>query len=172
MADFFKAAGSGWGEAPGTRGEITNPTDAYAALDVEYGSSLLAVTRAFRDRAKKLHPDARRGDQARNRNPPDYRSVPVSERAFKLEQYGTADQSRVRALIHHRSNRIRDTPLTYITDRQTCVTFVRAPARARSHRARYGICRRRQFCGAARTDPSRGGRSVSGHRFSCRRVIG
>ena len=64
MADFFKAAGSGWGEAPGTRGEITNPTDAYAALDVEYASSLLVVTRAFRDRAKKLHPDARRGDRS------------------------------------------------------------------------------------------------------------
>jgi hypothetical protein len=64
MADFFKAAGSGWGEAPGTRGEINNPTDAYAALDVEYGSSLLVVTRAFRDRAKKLHPDARRGDRS------------------------------------------------------------------------------------------------------------
>jgi len=64
MADFFKAAGSEWGETSGTRGEITNPTDAYAALDVEYGSSLLVVTRAFRDRAKKLHPDARRGDRS------------------------------------------------------------------------------------------------------------
>ena len=68
MADFFKAAGSGWGEAPGARGEITNPTDAYAALDVEYGSSLLVVTRAFRDRAKKLHPTRAGATEARNRN--------------------------------------------------------------------------------------------------------
>jgi DnaJ-domain-containing protein 1 len=63
MADFFKAAGGGWGEAPATR-EINNATDAYAALEVEYGSSLTVVTRAFRDRAKKLHPDARRGDRS------------------------------------------------------------------------------------------------------------
>jgi DnaJ-domain-containing protein 1 len=64
MADFFKAAGGGWGEAQGTHGDINNPTDAYAALEVEYGSSLSVVTRAFRNRAKKLHPDARRGDRS------------------------------------------------------------------------------------------------------------
>jgi DnaJ-domain-containing protein 1 len=64
MADFFKAAGGGWGEASGTGRDINNPTDAYAALGVEYGSSLAVVTRAFRDRAKKLHPDARRGDRS------------------------------------------------------------------------------------------------------------
>jgi hypothetical protein len=65
MSDFFKAAGGGgWGEAAGTQREINNPVDAYAALAVEYGSSLTVVTRAFRDRAKKLHPDARRGDRS------------------------------------------------------------------------------------------------------------
>lgn len=65
MADFFKAAGGGgWGEAAGAHRDINNPIDAYAALEVEYGSSLTIVTRAFRDRAKKLHPDARRGDRS------------------------------------------------------------------------------------------------------------
>lgn len=65
MADFFKAAGGGgWGEAAGAHGGINNPTDAFAALGIENGSSLAAVTRAFRNRAKKLHPDARRGDRS------------------------------------------------------------------------------------------------------------
>jgi hypothetical protein len=65
MADFFKAAGGGgWGEAAGSHGGINNPTDAFAALGIENGSSLAAVTRAFRNRAKKLHPDARRGDRS------------------------------------------------------------------------------------------------------------
>lgn len=65
MADFFKAAGGGgWGEAAGSQGDINNPSEAFAALGVENGSSLAAVTRAFRNRAKKLHPDARRGDRS------------------------------------------------------------------------------------------------------------
>ncbi|WP_447980540.1 J domain-containing protein [Candidatus Nitrospira bockiana] len=65
MADFFKAAaGGGWGDLPGARGDITNATDAFAALGLEYGSSLAVVTRAFRERAKQLHPDARSGDRS------------------------------------------------------------------------------------------------------------
>lgn len=65
MADFFKAAGGGgWGDPTASTGDINNPIDAFAALGVENGSSLAAVTRAFRLRAKKLHPDARRGDRS------------------------------------------------------------------------------------------------------------
>ncbi|MES4786625.1 MAG: hypothetical protein C4294_13255, partial [Nitrospiraceae bacterium] len=78
LADFFKAAGGGWGEAPGARGEIGNPTDAFAALGLEYGSSLSAVTRAFRERAKKLHPDARKGDRS---------SEPELRRIIEAYQY-------------------------------------------------------------------------------------
>jgi hypothetical protein len=64
MADFFKAAGGDWRQESGARGEITNPTDAFAVLGVEYGSPLSLVTRAFRERAKALHPDARKGDRS------------------------------------------------------------------------------------------------------------
>lgn len=66
MADFFKAASGtgGSGDAANGRGEITNPADAFAVLGLDYGSSLTAVTRAFRERAKQLHPDARDGDRS------------------------------------------------------------------------------------------------------------
>ncbi len=63
LADFLKAAGGG-GDSSARRGEITNATEAFAALGLEYGSSLAAVTAAFRERAKKLHPDARKGDRS------------------------------------------------------------------------------------------------------------
>ena len=80
MADFFKAAGGGWGEAQGAHGSINTPTEAYAALDVEYGSSLTVVTRAFRDRAKKLHPDARRGDRS---SEPELRRIERFKKVIK-----------------------------------------------------------------------------------------
>ncbi|MGQ0811765.1 MAG: J domain-containing protein [Nitrospiraceae bacterium] len=63
LADFFKAAG-GSAEGPGARGEINSPSEAYDVLGLGYGSSMLAVTTAFRRRAKELHPDARKGDRS------------------------------------------------------------------------------------------------------------
>lgn len=63
LADFLKAAGGG-GDPSGVRGEINNATEAFDALGLQYGSSLAAVTAAFRERAKKLHPDARKGDRS------------------------------------------------------------------------------------------------------------
>jgi hypothetical protein len=63
LADFLKAAGGG-GDPSGARGEINSATEAFDALGLEYGSSLGAVTAAFRERAKKLHPDARKGDRS------------------------------------------------------------------------------------------------------------
>lgn len=64
LSDFFKAAGGG-GESSqsSSKGEITNSVDAYLALGLEYGSSMTQVTRAFRLRAKELHPDVREGDR-------------------------------------------------------------------------------------------------------------
>ena len=62
LTDFFKAAG-GNPEQPGVRGEINNTPEAYQVLGLEYGSSMASVTRAFRQRAKKLHPDVREGDR-------------------------------------------------------------------------------------------------------------
>jgi hypothetical protein len=63
MADFFKAAG-GAGGGPGGRGEINSPTDAYRALGLDYGCGMSEVTAAFRNQAKKLHPDANDGDRS------------------------------------------------------------------------------------------------------------
>lgn len=62
FADFFKAAGGGEGSA--SRGEINGAPEAFAALGLEYGSTMAQVTAAFRQRAKKLHPDARKGDRS------------------------------------------------------------------------------------------------------------
>jgi len=62
LTDFFKAAG-GNPEQPGIRREINNTTEAYQVLGLEYGSSMSSVTKAFRYRAKKLHPDVREGDR-------------------------------------------------------------------------------------------------------------
>ncbi len=64
MADFFKAAGGGGGNPSMGRSEINSPTDAYRALGLDYGSSMLEVTQAFRLQAKKLHPDANDGDRS------------------------------------------------------------------------------------------------------------
>ncbi|MFM8552819.1 MAG: DnaJ domain-containing protein [Nitrospiraceae bacterium] len=64
FANFFKAAGGGGGEAPAARGEIGSVSEAFAVLGLEYGTSMAQVTAAFRQRAKTLHPDARKGDRS------------------------------------------------------------------------------------------------------------
>ncbi|GKS58493.1 hypothetical protein YTPLAS18_20200 [Nitrospira sp.] len=66
LSDFLKTAGSGntWdGAAP--KSEIRTAFQAFEVLGVEEGSSLLDVTRAFRLKAKDLHPDANDGDRSR-----------------------------------------------------------------------------------------------------------
>ena len=78
LADFFKAAGGGGGEGSGARGEISSPTEAYRALGVEYGGSMAEVTAAFRQQAKKLHPDANDGDRS---------SEPELRRIIEAYQY-------------------------------------------------------------------------------------
>ena len=77
FADFLRAAGGG-GQVSGSRGEINNAVEAYHALGLEYGSSLLAVTAAFRKCAKKMHPDARKGDRS---------SEPELRRIIEAYQY-------------------------------------------------------------------------------------
>jgi predicted DNA-binding ribbon-helix-helix protein len=62
LSGFFRAAGGDGGETP--RGEIQSPAQAFEVLGLEYGSTLTAVTAAFRQRAKELHPDARSGDRS------------------------------------------------------------------------------------------------------------
>jgi len=61
LSGFFRAA-SGGGDPQ--RGEIRSPAQAFEVLGLEYGSTLAAVTAAFRQRAKELHPDARSGDRS------------------------------------------------------------------------------------------------------------
>ena len=77
FADFFKAAGGGGG-MPGSRGEINSTSEALQALGLEQGSSLSMITAAFRQRAKMLHPDARKGDQS---------SEPELRRIIEAYQY-------------------------------------------------------------------------------------
>ena len=62
MADFFKTASGGG--MPNQPGEVNTTGEAYEALGLEFGSSMSAVTKAFRDKAKKFHPDARKGDRS------------------------------------------------------------------------------------------------------------
>ena len=76
FADFFKAAGGG--DMPGSRGEINSTSEALQALGLEQGSSLSAITAAFRQRAKALHPDARKGDRS---------SEPELRRIIEAYQY-------------------------------------------------------------------------------------
>lgn len=79
MADFFKAAGGGGhGDSEGARGEITSTSEAFQVLGLEYGSSMPAITAAFRLRAKKLHPDVRKGDRS---------SEPELRRIIEAYQY-------------------------------------------------------------------------------------
>jgi DnaJ-domain-containing protein 1 len=63
LTDFFRLAG-GSEPSPSQRGEVSTVSDAYEALGLEFGSSMTAVTRAFREKAKQFHPDARKGDRS------------------------------------------------------------------------------------------------------------
>ena len=67
LFDFFRTAsggGGGSGASSDPQGEVTNSTDAFAILGLEEGSSYTAVAKAFRRKAKELHPDARDGDRS------------------------------------------------------------------------------------------------------------
>jgi hypothetical protein len=78
LADFFKAAGGGGGDPSAVRGEINSMAEAFSALGLEHGCSMAAVTAAFRQRAKKLHPDVRKGDRS---------SEPELRRIIEAYQY-------------------------------------------------------------------------------------
>lgn len=78
FAAFFRAAGGGDGGLSAPRGEIANTSEALGALGLEHGSSMASVTRAFRERAKMLHPDVRKGDRT---------SEPELRRIIEAYQY-------------------------------------------------------------------------------------
>jgi len=67
LFDFFRQAaggGGGYGESSDPQGEVRTAAEAFAVLGLEEGSSYTAVTKAFRKKAKELHPDSREGDRS------------------------------------------------------------------------------------------------------------
>jgi len=89
LFNFFKAAGGGGGEGQTTsaRGEIRSSVQAYEVLGVEFGSPLPVVTRAFRERAKKIHPDIRQGDRS---SEPELRRIIEAYQFLKTDYFGNA----------------------------------------------------------------------------------
>lgn len=85
LFDFFKrATGGAGGDPTASQGEINSLQDAYQALGLEFGTSMAAVTRAFRQRAKKLHPDINNGDRT---------AEPELRRIIEAYQFLRADES-------------------------------------------------------------------------------
>jgi len=89
LFNFFKAAGGrgGEGNAVSAHGEIRSSIQAYEVLGVEFGSPLSVVTRAFRERAKKIHPDIRKGDRS---SEPELRRIIEAYQFLKTDYFGNA----------------------------------------------------------------------------------
>jgi hypothetical protein len=64
LFDFFRQATGGGGGTADPQSEVSNSAEAYAILGLEEGSSYTAVAKAFRKKAKELHPDSREGDRS------------------------------------------------------------------------------------------------------------
>ena len=88
LFNFFKAAGCGGGEVGPSPGEVRSSIQAYEILGLEFGSPLPLVTRAFRERAKKLHPDIRQGDRSAE---PELRRIIEAYQFLKNEYFGNGD---------------------------------------------------------------------------------
>jgi len=85
LFDFFKrATGGGIGDPPTSQGEINSHEEAYKALGLDFGASMATVTRAFRQRAKKLHPDYNDGDRT---------AEPELRRIIEAYQYLRSDST-------------------------------------------------------------------------------
>ena len=96
LFDFFKkATGGGSGDPMAPQGEINSHEDAYKALGLEYGSSMAAVTRSFRQRAKQLHPDYNQGDRS---------AEPELRRIIEAYQWLRADSGIPRTEAHGTEN--------------------------------------------------------------------
>ena len=84
LFDFFKRATGRGGDPAASQGEINSDEDAYKALGLEFGASMATITRAFRHRAKKLHPDINNGDRT---------AEPELRRIIEAYQYLRADST-------------------------------------------------------------------------------
>ena len=82
LFNFFKAAGGGGTDPTAARGEISSTVEAYQALGLEFGSPMPAVTRAFRQQVKKIHPDIRNGDKS---SEPELRRIIEAYRILKQD---------------------------------------------------------------------------------------
>ena len=93
LFNFFKTATGGGtsGDPMAPQGEINSHEEAYKALGLEYGSSMAAVTRTFRQRAKALHPDYNNGDRS---------DEPELRRIIEAYQWLRADSSIPRTEAH------------------------------------------------------------------------
>lgn len=85
LFNFFKAAGGG-GDPMAPASEVRSAVQAYEVLELEFGSSLSTVTRAFRERAKKMHPDSRQGDRS---SEPELRKIIEAYQYLKTEYFST-----------------------------------------------------------------------------------
>ncbi len=86
LFNFFKAAAGGGGDPMAPASEIRSAIHAFEILEIEFGSSLPVVTRAFRERAKQLHPDSRNGDRS---SEPELRKIIEAYQYLKTEYFGT-----------------------------------------------------------------------------------
>ena len=89
LFNFFKTATGGGGDPMAPAGEGRSAIQAFEILDIEFGSSLPVVTRAFRERAKKLHPDSRQGDRS---SEPELRKIIEAYQYLKTEYFGTGGE--------------------------------------------------------------------------------
>ena len=89
LFNFFKAAGGGGGDPMEPAGIVRSAIQAYEILEIEFGSSLSVVTRAFRERAKKLHPDSRQGDRS---SEPELRKIIEAYQYLKTEYFVTGGE--------------------------------------------------------------------------------
>jgi len=86
LFNFFKAAAGGGGDPMASVSEVQSAIQAFEILEIEFGSSLPVVTRAFRERAKKLHPDSRKGDRS---SEPELRKIIEAYQYLKTEYFST-----------------------------------------------------------------------------------
>lgn len=88
---FFQRAAGGGGDPASSYGEIDSHEEAYKALGLQVGSSMAAVTRAFRRRAKTLHPDINNGDRS---------AEPALRRVIEAYRFLRADSGIPRTEAH------------------------------------------------------------------------
>ena len=92
LFDFFRAASGGGGGSAGsgdTLGDIRTTAEAYEILGLDSGCSPTAVTRAFRRKAKELHPDSRDGDRS---GEPKLRKL-IAAYQYLRSTYNTGDDN-------------------------------------------------------------------------------